>query len=184
MGAPRAAASGGGGGFGGGLMGMAKGLTDKVKAAVGKDDASVLTAAMPDIKPDSITANFGCHVHHVFREQYADVFVTTAGLCFVGENKLALRVPWPAITSLAYGVRTKSTDPTKPSTYEVSASKPAKGDACLLVFTKEGQMLPLFDFTGFGQTLSAALGKITGDATNDRLEKAFDAVDEQWRKGK
>ena len=175
-GAPREAAAGGGGG----MFGMAKGLVDKVKVAVGKDDVSICTSKHPDVKPDDISANFGCHVMHIHREQYADVFVAKKGLCFVGENKLTLFLAWDKIVSLSYGVKKAGAD-RQPATFTVAPAKPA-ADGCLLVFTKDGKMAPLFGFTGFGQSLTAALGKVTGNATDERLEKAFDAVDTAWRK--
>ena len=175
------AARGGGGGGGGGVFGMAKGLVDKAKAAVGKDDASACVAKFPDTKPDDVTANFGCHVCHIRREQYADVFVTKQGLCFIGENKLSLRLPWAKIASLSYGVKKAPAAGTLLPTFDVSASKPS-AEGCLLVFTADNKMIPLFSFTGFGQTLAAALGKVTGNTTDEKLEKAFDAVDEAWHK--
>jgi hypothetical protein len=173
-GAPRQAPAAGGGG----VFGFAKGLTDKVKAAVGKDEASKCVKAFGDMSAGDIVETFGCHVHHIHREQYADVFVTTKGLCFVGENKLALRLPWAQIASLSYGIRVESGNL---GTYTVYDSKPA-ANACLLVFTADGKMIPLFQFTGFGELITGAIGKLTGSTTNERLEKAFDAIDAQWRK--
>jgi hypothetical protein len=164
---------------GGGMFSMAKGLADKVKGAVGKDDAKVCLENFPDLKADDIAANFGCHVMHIEREQYADVFVTTKGLCFVGENKLSLRLEWSKIQCLSYAVRKAAKD--APHDYSVSPTRPSN-DACLIIFTTDGKVIPLFQFTGFGESISAAMGKITGTTTDERLEKAFDAIDAAWRK--
>jgi hypothetical protein len=167
----------------GGLFGMAKGLasnvTDKVKGAVDDSSRKSMHKAFPDVAPADLVSHISTAVVHLHHEQKADAYLTSKALCVAGDNGLATKVPLDAIVSIQYGAKVPPPAKGLPPTFNVAGAAPQK-DAALMVFLKDGRMIPLFDFTVFGS--SGVMGKITGTDPNSKLMAAFTDIDTEWRK--
>ena len=182
----KAESSGGPGGLLGGALGgikkAASAATGAVRGLVDDHDRKTFQKEFPGENPAALVQRYTAHVVHIHREQKAHVYVTDKFLGVGGDNKLAVKLPYEQIASLHYGVKIPPATPGLPAKWRLQPK--AEGTKLeLLVYTKDGKMIPIFDFQGhIPGAVTGKIAAVTGGDVNKKLDEAFTCIDEAWRK--